>query len=392
MQEALHRSLVLDALEMALAARRPAAGLLCHSDRGSQYASGEYQRLPRGAGCTCSMSRRGNCWDNAVVESFFARLKCELVHGERFETRAEARQALFAFHRGVVQPRAITLVAGLLESGGIRAAGSAALYTHCGLTRRPRNRGKPTLLPDATKAVSVQKTNSRPPPDVSLRPTADGSDTLYSPAFGQTFHSQHGAFTEAEQVFLRGTDIEERLAAGEPTSVLEVGLGTGLNFLLTAQRAIRAGMPLRYTALERDLLPADVLARLNHADRLGATALRDALLAWRRGLPEPLPPATYTATLHDLVLLECLVGDATDVMLPDVRYDAVYLDAFSPDANPELWTSAFFERIFSVMKPGGRLATYSAKGAVRRGLAAVGFTVEKRPGPPGKREMLVAVR
>ena len=97
MRETLHRALVIDALEMALAARRPVAGLLCHSDRGSQYASGEYQQVLERSGCTGSMSRRGNCWDNAVVESFFATLKCELVHGERFETRAEARQALFAF-------------------------------------------------------------------------------------------------------------------------------------------------------------------------------------------------------------------------------------------------------------------------------------------------------
>ena len=97
MQETLHRSLVIDALRMALAARRPASGLLCHSDRGSQYASGEYQELLGGAGCTCSMSRRGNCWDNAPVESFFSTLKCELVHGERFETRAEARRSIFEF-------------------------------------------------------------------------------------------------------------------------------------------------------------------------------------------------------------------------------------------------------------------------------------------------------
>ena len=97
MRETLHRALVIDALEMALAARRPASGLLCHSDRGSQYASDEYQELLRGAGCTCSMSRRGNCWDNAPVESFFATLKGELVHGERFETREEARRSIFAF-------------------------------------------------------------------------------------------------------------------------------------------------------------------------------------------------------------------------------------------------------------------------------------------------------
>ena len=226
----------------------------------------------------------------------------------------------------------------------------------------------------------------------SLQPTADGSDTLYSAAFGQTFHSRHGALTEAEHVFLRGTDVEERLAARSRTSVLEVGFGTGLNFLLTARHALEAGAPLRYVALERDLLAADVLAALNHGDRLGATALRDALLAWRRRLPDVVPPGRYRTSVHDVVQLELVVGDATSVALPDARYDAVYLDAFSPDANPELWTSTFFARLFGVMKPGGRLATYSAKGQVRRDLEAAGFAVEKRPGPPSKREMLVAVK
>ena len=97
MQKRLRRSLVVDALRMALKTRRPGAGLLCHSDRGSQYASGEYQKLLRQAGCTCSMSRKGNCWDNAVAESFFSTLKCELVHDASFQTRSEARQALFEF-------------------------------------------------------------------------------------------------------------------------------------------------------------------------------------------------------------------------------------------------------------------------------------------------------
>jgi putative transposase len=83
----LERSLVVRALEGALSQRRPGAGLICHSDRGSQYASQEYQALLAEAGIVCSMSRRGNCWDNAVVESFFGTLKVELVYRCRFATR-----------------------------------------------------------------------------------------------------------------------------------------------------------------------------------------------------------------------------------------------------------------------------------------------------------------
>ncbi len=93
----LDRSLVVEALKGALAFRRPAPGLLCHSDRGSQYASGEYQALLSAQGIVCSMSRKGNCWDNAPVESFFASLKRELAQRYQFATRDAARQALFAW-------------------------------------------------------------------------------------------------------------------------------------------------------------------------------------------------------------------------------------------------------------------------------------------------------
>lgn len=89
--------LTLDALGMALARRRPPLGLLLHSDRGSQYASGDYQQLLAQHGIVCSMSRRGNCWDNAVAESFFATLKVELVHDATWETRATARTELFDY-------------------------------------------------------------------------------------------------------------------------------------------------------------------------------------------------------------------------------------------------------------------------------------------------------
>jgi len=95
MSQTIDRSLVLCALDMAIAGRKPGLDLLCHSDRGSQYASGDYQKRLKEAGIVCSMSRRGNCWDNAPTESFFASLKKELVYRTRFETTDQARRALF---------------------------------------------------------------------------------------------------------------------------------------------------------------------------------------------------------------------------------------------------------------------------------------------------------
>lgn len=82
-----------------LASVRPREGLLCHSDRGSQYASHDYQKRLQDAGMVCSMSRKGNCWDNAPTESFFATLKKELVHRVHFATRGTAHRALFAGQR-----------------------------------------------------------------------------------------------------------------------------------------------------------------------------------------------------------------------------------------------------------------------------------------------------
>ena len=93
----LERSLVVSALDMALTKRSPASGLLCHSDRGSQYASGDYQQRLKGAGIVCSMSRKGNCWDNAPSETLFASLKVERLHGQHFETIRQAKDEILGW-------------------------------------------------------------------------------------------------------------------------------------------------------------------------------------------------------------------------------------------------------------------------------------------------------
>jgi putative transposase len=102
LSERLERGIALDALKLALQDRRPPQGLLHHSDRGSQYASHEYQELLAAHGIHSSMSRKGNCWDNAVAESFFASLKVELVHQSRWSTRTQARNELITFSNGAL--------------------------------------------------------------------------------------------------------------------------------------------------------------------------------------------------------------------------------------------------------------------------------------------------
>jgi transposase InsO family protein len=97
MQETMERQLVMDALSMALGQRKITGEILHHSDRGSQYASQEYQEMLGRVGITCSMSPKGNCWDNAVVESFFSTLKREWVQDKRYRTRSEARTDIFQY-------------------------------------------------------------------------------------------------------------------------------------------------------------------------------------------------------------------------------------------------------------------------------------------------------
>jgi len=223
--------------------------------------------------------------------------------------------------------------------------------------------------------------------------TADGSQSLYSEAAGQAFHSHHGAVTESEHVFLRGSGVAARLADGEATNVLEVGFGTGLNALLTLQRAQQAGASLTYWSLEHDLLPAEILAALNHGEMIGAPELQRGLKAWRETIATPAPLGNHQLVLGDNLTLEVVVGDATSASIPAETFHAVYLDAFSPEANPELWTPAFLLKLAESLVPGGCLTTFSVKGSVRRALSDAGLRVEKRPGPPGgKREMTVALK
>jgi transposase InsO family protein len=97
MADHMEATLIRAALEMALLGRHPRKGLLHHSDRGVQYASDDYQHLLASRGITCSMSGKGNCYDNAVMESFWGTLKTELIHHQRYATHAQARQSIFEY-------------------------------------------------------------------------------------------------------------------------------------------------------------------------------------------------------------------------------------------------------------------------------------------------------
>ncbi len=222
-----------------------------------------------------------------------------------------------------------------------------------------------------------------------IRMTEDGFHTLYSKRYGQTYHSIHGVLQEAQHVFIDGCRIERLLDERRQVDILEVGFGTGFNFLLSASRALEFGKALHYTALENDLPDPALMRRLNHRQLPHIRPLRARL--WRE-LEVPVLENPLTVNFGNNLILTLFPDDATRAVLEPEAFDAVFLDAFSPDSNPDLWTEKFMKKLFNALKPGGILGTYSSRGPVRRALRSAGFDVHKRPGPPGKREVLSAVK
>lgn len=220
------------------------------------------------------------------------------------------------------------------------------------------------------------------PEDFAPLRTADGSLTLHSAQWNENYHSVHGAVQESTHVFIKaGLEHLDK----EHVDVLEVGLGTGLNLLLTWVRCLEGKLTVNYTALEPNPLSRAQLEALAHCQDL----------AWP-GLHEPFIARMTSRTNDPHEALGGLTFRKLNARVQDVddsdRYDVVYFDAFGPNTQPGMWTTDVFTRMHKALRSGGALVTYCAKGEVRRTMEAVGFEVERLDGPPGKREMLRATK
>lgn len=211
--------------------------------------------------------------------------------------------------------------------------------------------------------------------------TSDGSHTIYVPELDEHYHSIHGAVQESEHVFIKsGFDR----CKASPVNIFEIGFGTGLNALLTAIRSINGERQVNYTAIEKYPVHEDIIWSLNHNEFTGKEGKKIFNMIHFSGWNQP-------TAINKNFNLNKIRGDFTDGTHTG-EYDLIYFDAFGPDKQPEMWTNEIFKSVAAITVKGGIFVTYSAKGDVKRNLKANGFEVELLPGPPGKRQIIRAVK
>jgi tRNA U34 5-methylaminomethyl-2-thiouridine-forming methyltransferase MnmC len=221
--------------------------------------------------------------------------------------------------------------------------------------------------------------------------TADGSDTLFSTLFNQHYHSVFGAVGESTHIFLdlgfhSFINREKAKSLSGPLNILEVGLGTGLNCLLTIHAGSTTGVPIHYTALEPFPVGQEIWRILNYTSPdhpQGSNDLFSSIHTSHFQIKTPLTPIFQLLKIR---------SSLESFQALEQEYHIIYFDAFSPDVQPELWTPDIFLKLYRMMQPGGLLLTYCVKGNVVRAMRAAGLKVEKHPGPPGKRHVVRAIK
>ncbi|MBM3410354.1 MAG: tRNA (5-methylaminomethyl-2-thiouridine)(34)-methyltransferase MnmD [Bacteroidetes bacterium] len=224
---------------------------------------------------------------------------------------------------------------------------------------------------------------------MEIIPTRDGSYTLQSSRFEATYHSTHGAMTEARHVFVEaglqymGEKMRHDRVESETIQLIEVGSGTLMNAAVALDHAQKHGLKMNYTGLELEPPEHHLLLEYwkSHPAAHRPACWQDLMVMY---------PELSSEEPHYLgdQQIQIFRVDARQWEGPKNPAHLIFFDAFSPEAQPEMWDESFLARVVSWMRPGGCLVTYCVKGEVRRRLMALGCATEKLPGPPGKREML----
>ncbi|MHB0754646.1 tRNA (5-methylaminomethyl-2-thiouridine)(34)-methyltransferase MnmD [Polaribacter sp. M15] len=223
--------------------------------------------------------------------------------------------------------------------------------------------------------------------------TSDGSTSIHLPDWNEQYHSKHGAIQEAYHVFIKAgfekfyNDflVEVDKNKFDEISILEIGFGTGLNAFITFLESQKKNLKVDYIGVEAYPVLDDEILKLNYVSELKALKNKSEFeqmhqISW--------DVKHQISELFKLTKRKQFFENIDD----ENRFDIIYFDAFGATNQPELWTESIFKKMYHALKIEGVLTTYSAKGSVRRALQSVGFTVERLEGPPGKREMLRAIK
>lgn len=218
---------------------------------------------------------------------------------------------------------------------------------------------------------------------LEIRQTADGSLTLFHQQIQESYHSLKGARTESEYVFIQnGLDYIHQQLGIESILILEVGFGTGLNAILSLDYAKRQNCNVAYSAIEPFPVPNNIIQQLlaNNGDLLAYPFLDMHHSPWEE----------WTTIDPSFSLLKSKIEIAA--FDSQLRFHIIYLDAFSPQNAPDIWTVEIFSKLYQLLELDGAMVTYCAKGQVKRDLKQVGFDVHTLPGACGKREMIRAIK
>ncbi|MBE7176743.1 MAG: tRNA (5-methylaminomethyl-2-thiouridine)(34)-methyltransferase MnmD [Mucilaginibacter polytrichastri] len=215
--------------------------------------------------------------------------------------------------------------------------------------------------------------------------TADGSYTLYQPDVGEHYHSVNGALAESRHVFLEsGLQFFMGEKGSPAVRILEVGFGTGLNFLLSWMYCAEKQIRLDYTGIEAFPLPLPLMKETGYEAYVGETSMNTFYAHYPEALLETVQPDDHTQLRIE--------NTEWPVFTSEKGFDVVYFDAFASARQPEMWEDESIGKAASLLEPGGVFVTYAITGKMKRQFRALGFRVQKIPGAPGKREMLRAIK
>lgn len=210
--------------------------------------------------------------------------------------------------------------------------------------------------------------------------TLDGSTTIHLQEWDECYHSKHGAIQEAQHVFIKNG---LSLFQNRQISILEIGFGTGLNAFITFLEASKMNQSIDYVGVEAYPISPEEVVLMNYVEELNASN--------ESAVFERMHESNWQ---EKIVLRDDFTLTKRKQFFEEIddfeKFDLIYFDAFGYRVQPELWSTAIFEKMYNALKSNGILVTYAARGVVKRSMIEVGFTVEKLAGPPGKREMFRA--